>query len=462
MEFKDRLSPIVQPSLPAHVLDTSDAVQPIVPTVRICHPGYPEGSSPLLLFRAVDDGGVDYNVVYIACCILVGNAWPRDEYDDVLSPYLAESSSKTAPAVSCPIDGILRRREYYFFVPGFPEDEYPITPNFFHWVFPHRNLPTIWRDFEIRPVPAWKRPVLGRVPRDAIITRDECCRVTQSYCGTQHSHVVPVSVTPWFTMNNMFRYAWGGEDENPRPIDDISNGMLLRSDVHHMIDKSELVMFPKFTGEKYEIVLHLLHSRSRYAFEQEAWFHNRKCQDIYGVSRECMFAAFAWSIFQECTLRFFLAERDSFQIRVRESNAPGSPPNIVFKTAGSISEVRELAPPFGRMKKRSRGGTDEDCRWIYSVRKGEMVCLTDEEEGSEEHYDESDTDTDEKGFRSRKLPRISSLDGFVPPTLSSSNSSSNDSNASSEHLGSKFVAKPSDTYYTASKKPRFFDVQYRC
>ncbi|KAI2464944.1 hypothetical protein F4781DRAFT_411023 [Annulohypoxylon bovei var. microspora] len=459
MEFKEPLPLIITPPIRPHSTDTSSAVQTTVPGVSIYHPGY-SGYFPLLYFPALDDNGIDYNLAYLACCILVGNTWPRNG-NGADCPYLAESADPNAPHVSCPSDHVLRRSSYYLFVPACPEAQYPVTPNFSNWVFPHDGLPEIWRDLEVLPVPWYKVQNMPRIISEAVAQRDECCRITQAFCGNQHAHIIPRSVKIWFPLNDMMRYS---ADRGSRPaLDDIANGMLLRSDVHHMLDQSELLMFPKYTGNKYELVLHVLHSRTRYLFEQRAMYHNRKLHHIYGVSREFLFARFAWSIFQDDTLRIFQTPRSPFEILIREPSVPGEDPKIATKHANSATQVTEIAPSFAeaRGKKRSRGTVDEEeCRWEYSVRKERMVCLTDEEEEYDEDSEDNDTDTDEEDYRSPKFARSNSLDAYVPPSLSSSNSSSNDSTASNEHMDKNLPTKISKPYYDAATK-RFLHLQYR-
>ncbi|KAI0885056.1 uncharacterized protein GGS22DRAFT_138037 [Annulohypoxylon maeteangense] len=460
MEFKEPFPAVVAPPIPPHSTDTSTAVQTTVLGVSIFHPGYPQGYFPLLYFPALDDDGIDYNLAYLACCILVGNTWPRNG-NDGNCPYLAETSDPGARRITCPPDSVLRKSSYYLFVPACPEAQYPITPNFSNWVFPHDGLPEIWSNIEILPVPWYKAQTLPRASADAIATRDECCRITQAFCGNQYAHIIPRSVKNWYPMNDMAQYSY---DPSTRvPLDDLANGLLLRSDVHHMLDQTELLIFPKYTGDKYELVLHILHSRPRYLFEQRALYHNRKLHTLYGVSREFLFARFAWSIFQDDTFRIFQTQRSPFKLLIRDLSAPGTDPKIITKHAGSASQVMELSPSFAEVgsRKRSRGEVNEEgCRWVYSVRKERMVCLTDEEEEEEEEEDD-DTDTDEEEeSRPFKFARPNSLDAYVPPLLSSSNSSSNDSNASNEHLDKSLLTEIPKPYYNASTK-RFFPLQYR-
>lgn len=111
----------------------------------VYHPGYP-GSKPLLSFHASDNGGVDYTVVYYACCIVAGNVWAesegrkldRNEKDAFLS------RSVQATPIAIPKDNILRAKRYFFHVPNYEDGPYPIVSNFNQWIFP-ATMPLPWR-----------------------------------------------------------------------------------------------------------------------------------------------------------------------------------------------------------------------------------------------------------------------------------------------------------------------------
>ncbi|KAI1388977.1 uncharacterized protein F4822DRAFT_404584 [Hypoxylon trugodes] len=104
MDLKQPLSPLISQ-------DAATAEE--VPSIDIHHPCYP---TPLLNFPALDDGGADYNLVFYACCILVGNAW---------FPVNARAYLTLTPDPSNPIpisaDGILREKKYWLHLPGWSD-----------------------------------------------------------------------------------------------------------------------------------------------------------------------------------------------------------------------------------------------------------------------------------------------------------------------------------------------------
>ena len=64
------------------------------------------------------------------------------------------------------------------------------------------------------------------------------------------AHLVPLQESDWFYKNEMSQYTSGGNDEQ-RAINDLSNILLLRSDVHRAFDRKNFVFVPKYHGELY-------------------------------------------------------------------------------------------------------------------------------------------------------------------------------------------------------------------
>lgn len=169
-------------------------------------------------------------------------------------------------------------------------EKFPITPSFSHYRFP-QSLPSSWRDQSLPNLPE------NRLPRQsslvpAPIARDISCRVTNHTEGTEHAHLIPRSEQQWYIQNRMSRYA------NIRPdaefIDDTSNAILLRSDIHSLFDQKRFVIVPKADN----FVIHILASGS---LELINCYHNVTLQPLTGVATEYLFARFAWSIFAYST-----------------------------------------------------------------------------------------------------------------------------------------------------------------
>ncbi|KAM5471087.1 hypothetical protein MauCBS54593_003425 [Microsporum audouinii] len=251
--------------------------------VSIHHPAYNDDSYTLIAFIGLDHpaGGIHHETARIACAILAGNRWDG---------FLTET--RTGERIREGSNSILQKSKYYFRLPNIsPDEKFPITPSFSHYRFP-QSLPSSWRDQSLPNLPE------NRLPRQsslvpAPIARDISCRVTNHTEGTEHAHLIPRSEQQWYIQNRMSRYA------NIRPdaefIDDTSNAILLRSDIHSLFDQKRFVIVPKADN----FVIHILASGT--SLELINCYHNVTLQPLTGVAIECLFARFAWSIFAYST-----------------------------------------------------------------------------------------------------------------------------------------------------------------
>ena len=128
----------------------------------------------------------------------------------------------------------------------------------------------------------------------AINLRDGSCRMSDHEEGCEIAHLCPRSEDCWFHANEMQRYIHDVRRSGLGAINDISNVMLLRSDLHTAFDQAKLVFVPKRSlaaGDSF--VTHLLASST----ELRRLYHNTKLHPITGISHEFLLARFAWSIF---------------------------------------------------------------------------------------------------------------------------------------------------------------------
>ena len=197
--------------------------------------------------------------------------------------------------------------------------KYPIVPSFFHWQFPHSNLPEPWAVHNLS-----KPPTQRQLPRqssltEALLARDISCRVTNHIEGTEHAHLVPRSEELWFSQNGMFQYT---QQQRPgtEPIDDSCNAILLRSDIHTIFDQKRLVLVPKISA----FVVHILAPGS--TSELVDLYHNVQLQPLAGVAVEYLFARFAWAVFtlaanflQQGYGRMLVVRGENGEIRETES-----------------------------------------------------------------------------------------------------------------------------------------------
>ncbi|KAH6628869.1 hypothetical protein F5144DRAFT_494826 [Chaetomium tenue] len=278
-------------------------------TVRFRHPAYPSSAPDLLVLMAADGHdacALDFDVVLTACCIVANTNW-----DD---GYFAKKDPATGDVlqrVSRPLDGLLRGLEYFFCVQGrdptsvAPKVKYPVVPSFHHWRFPHGDLPLLWRNLNlpefVLPHPTLKGPA-------AAMGRDITCRLSGYMDAVENAHLVPHAERLWFVSNRMDRYC--RRPLEVAAINDDKNILALRKDLHHLFEARRFTFMPKrfgaCTSEPAELITHvLLPSGSP---ELVGLYHNRSPQPIRGISGECLFARFAWSLFTDEHIPFFLSD----------------------------------------------------------------------------------------------------------------------------------------------------------
>ncbi|KAI0835617.1 hypothetical protein F5Y06DRAFT_305845 [Hypoxylon sp. FL0890] len=354
MEFKPLMEPAVPPLFPAHTIDILPRYL-TAPFVSIRHPYYPINHKALMEFLAFDNGGIDYDLAYYACCLLVDNAWIREEAD---RPYFSLIPTPNG-RFTRPADGILPANVYYFHDPLYadPTVPYPITPSFAHWSFPHGNLPPPWCNLDIASVPTHKSSSMRAGGREAIISRDECCRMTLALSGVEKAHIVPQAEELWFTQNNMGPYVSASVNSK---VNEVKNLILLRADVYKTFNAKALLIVPKLRNRRYVLVTHLLHSIEQTMHELESLYHNRPLHQLYGVSPECLFARFAWTILESTTVQLIDNIRtDPIAIRILENahNSVNPVSRVVYVT--SADQVPPTTSTIPRTtSKRSRSGNN--------------------------------------------------------------------------------------------------------
>ncbi|POR32602.1 Uncharacterized protein TPAR_07172 [Tolypocladium paradoxum] len=299
--------PPFTPPAATHALGTAPRA------VRFRHPAYPSSAPDLLVLRAADgDGGLDFDVALTACCIVANADW-----DDGHLAQKTLAGDHVLQRVDRPQDGLLRGREYFFCVEGRDPSlfKYPVIPSFHHWRFPHGgfdedgeplgNLPPPWRNLRlpafVPPRPTLKGPA-------AAMDRDITCRVSGYMDAVEKAHLVPEGERLWFVSNRMDRYCRRPLEVSA--ISDDKNILILRKDLHHLFDARRFTFVPKrfgaCTSEFAELVTHvLLPSGSP---ELVGLYHNRSPQPIRGISVECLFARFAWSLFADEHIPFFQSD----------------------------------------------------------------------------------------------------------------------------------------------------------
>lgn len=253
--------------------------------VSFKHPAYADRSNTLLQLQATDHapgGGIHHETARIACAIVACNAW---------NGYL--SRSRDGSPLSEHEDDVLREKTYYFHVPTTDDPEpYPICPSFHDWQFPHGDLPPTWRarvDASREENHADMEPARPSAFSAAVLRRDGKCVLSGYSDGIISAHVCPRSEAAWYARNEMTDYNLNRMLSRDVCIDDISNGLLLRADIHLVFDRPAFVIVPKLNTW----VAHFLVTTR----DLGRLYHNTTIQLAQSVSTEALLARFAWSVF---------------------------------------------------------------------------------------------------------------------------------------------------------------------
>lgn len=272
--------------------------------IHFRHPSYPDGSNLLLDLFAPDhpEGGIQYDLAITACGIIAGNRWDG---------WFTET--KDGSRLSFLPDDILKERTYYFHLPS-PSTAletpapyiYPIVPTFHHWEFPHYLLPSPWNALDIAAPQHTQTFALSSL-YPALVFRDSSCPMSGCKEGTQAAHICPRGEVEWFRRNQMSQYNLNPLMSGNQALDDTSNALLLRADLHSQFDALKFIFVPKASPAmpgagpgpgpstpRPQYVTHLLLPSD----ELGILYHNTLLRPINDVSTSFLFARFAWSIFR--------------------------------------------------------------------------------------------------------------------------------------------------------------------
>jgi len=243
--------------------------------IAFLHPGYNAPRNHLFSLPRVDavNGetddrrGVHHGTALVACQIVANNSFGKGCL--CLDAYGQEPAPQD-------LEGILTASQYYFVIGHSRAEPYPVVPSFQDWEFPHSDFPVGW--------PAPPDPQVG-----AISATSAHCIVTRSSLASTSAHLIPKEHGRWFALNAMSIYAI-----NTRDIDDESNLVRMRADIHKCFDDRMFVFAPKTDKDgKQHYVVHAVHEGDT---EVRDMYQNTAAQAIGRVSREYLLARFAWCI----------------------------------------------------------------------------------------------------------------------------------------------------------------------
>jgi hypothetical protein len=221
--------------------------------------------------------------------------------------------------------------------------------SFEHWTFPHGQLPHPWNSVAVE-----RDDKAGVVSASAsnltasVLRRDESCRLSQDMDYVEGAHLCPRSESIWFKANSMGRYNLNTMLHGDTAVDDVSNCIALRSDIHKAFDDGKFVMVPK-EGKWVVQFLGLTSTLGKR-------FHNQVIHLSEGVSTQFIFARFAWTIFRGLNLFFDMDADREVLVKVHEKGR-----NTVIQKTMTVEELKSGAGgPRGRsVSPKKRKATNE-------------------------------------------------------------------------------------------------------
>ena len=262
--------------------------------VSVYHPDYTDHGAVLLSLPATDGDsqtpGVHRDTIHTACAIIANN-----RFDGYIS------ASRDPHAAHGDLDHIhiLPAGTYYFHVPRPLEapalTPYPVVPSFRTWRYPHDEHIPGWADLRIED-----EGILGSA--EAVLARDQACRLTNSKEAIQAAHIIPKAERQWFAINSMPSYCLLDPTAGASIIDRSTNGILLRSDIHRLWDTYRLFFVPKSSDDG--TVTNLVAHVTAISAELLELYHNVPLQELRGISKEYLLARLAYGVLRQ--LRTFL------------------------------------------------------------------------------------------------------------------------------------------------------------
>ncbi|KAI1149084.1 hypothetical protein F4825DRAFT_431757 [Nemania diffusa] len=245
-------------------------------TITILHPGYSDGSNKLLILPGLDCGGVHYGTALTFCGIIASNSFDTGFF----------AKSREAEPETSEWDSVLIGPRLYFFATADRLSKYAVFTSYDDW--PFQGLPLQWQNYTIPPSPS-ARPFTGLEAQ--LQERDRSCRLTLYEDGCEVAHLVPKVEAAWFVRNQMMEFVNAGDTQ---AIDHHANAILLRADLHHLMDKRAWVPMLK---EGQLVICTICKPPSQPLSSQFRYREqNRALQELKGVSKECIFARIAWAV----------------------------------------------------------------------------------------------------------------------------------------------------------------------
>lgn len=400
------------------------------PTITFKHPGYADFAhqNVFLVLNAFDRNdrlALHYGTAHTACAIVSGNSW---------NGYF--TLTREGERVALGTNDLLSEKSYYFHVPQSsppqappsslqpPLDhfKYPLCFSFEHWPFPHGNLPPAWSETtsvghaisteENRLVVA---PPSSSTLTSAVLDRDGGCLMTGSRDCVESAHLCPRSQSSWFEKNGMGEYNINLSLSGDHVIDDISNAISFRPDIHTLFDNGSFVIVPKES----RWVAHFCTLTNTIG----SLYHNTPLDKPLNVSPELLLVRFAWTVFPFIRHFMNLGIDRSVKLLVKEK---WTLKEIVENVRGG--QLKERTRSESPKKRKAASGSVQDQVSTRTRRKRQR------------RYSSS-------ALRSCRLPSDAAFNAQYTTTLTSATSAFSRSSASASNT---FPAPQMDTSHPAA------------
>ncbi|KAI1738451.1 hypothetical protein F4680DRAFT_180116 [Xylaria scruposa] len=262
--------------------------------IAFFHPSYPDTAPPLLTLAAVEYvlkgaqiiRGLGYDTAKAACGIVACNRYDEGAY------FALKDRKGVYTRVDRPPDGLLRADGdfVFYFVVDTPAFCYPVVPSFDHWRFPHQGLPPRWASLP-GPEHATDGPS-NRVGRRDGVGEPVCFKETDV------ARIAPFSHTSWFDSNLMEKFCREHGTGVPCLSADIERYFpYYRMDLtpHHRSRPEHFELHPEL------LLQDIMNMTGHQARSND---HNHSPIRFDGVTREHLFACFAFHILSDANYRF--------------------------------------------------------------------------------------------------------------------------------------------------------------
>ena len=254
--------------------------------IVIKHPGYADAEDDLISLSGFDGpeseascgSGHHFGTVIEICAILSGR------YDGFLTKGKSDTYSSR---LLHGFDDILTAGEYFFHVPD--DAVYAVYPSFQHWRFPHDRLPSTYCHKAPRSFPTGLHGNSAYQYATNVIDRDKMCIISQQQDGKEASHLCPKHLASWFQDQSMQKYNSNIFLTDTQVVNDTSNLVALRRDLHKYLDERYFAIVWKSSSWTVHFI--------KPSFDLGKKYHNIQIRLNEGVSTHFLYARLAWAIF---------------------------------------------------------------------------------------------------------------------------------------------------------------------